>query len=251
MATDESDGHTEDRPQPLFVTTHWSVVLAAGHGDTTRADDALAHLCQTYWYPLYAYARRRGCSPPDAQDLTQEFFARLLKGNWLAEADRQRGRFRSFLLSAMKHFMANEWNKAQAQKRGGGQPILSLNDDSAEHRYRLEPAEKATPESLFERGWALTLLEGVLARLEEEYRHEGKQTWMEAMRPALTADRGAIDYALIAQKLGVTETAARVAVHRLRQRYRQLIRAEVASTVASPEEVEAEMHHLFQVLTNN
>jgi RNA polymerase sigma-70 factor (ECF subfamily) len=249
MATDESDGHTEDRPQPLFVTTHWSVVLAAGHGDTTRADDALAHLCQTYWYPLYAYARRRGCSPPDAQDLTQEFFARLLAGNWVAEADRQRGRFRSFLLSAMKHFMANEWNKAQARKRGGGQTLLSLNDDSAENRYRLEPAEKATPESLFERGWALTLLEGVLARLEEEFRREGKQAWMEAMRPALTTDRGAIDYAEMAHKLGITETAARVAVHRLRQRYRRLVRAEVADTVASPEEVEAEMHHLFQVLT--
>jgi RNA polymerase sigma-70 factor (ECF subfamily) len=250
MATDDGDGHTEERPQALFVTTHWSVVLAAGHGDTTRADDALAHLCQAYWYPLYAYARRRGCSPPDAQDLTQEFFARLLKGNWLAEADQQRGRFRSFLLSAMKHFMANEWNKAQAQKRGGGQPILSLNDNSAEHRYRLEPAETATPESLFERGWALALLEGVLARLEEEYRGEGKQSWMEAMRPALTTDRGAIDFAEMADKLGVTETAARVAVHRLRQRYRQLIRAEVASTVASPEEVEAEMHYLFQALTN-
>jgi len=250
MATDESDGQTRDRPEPLFVTTHWSVVLAAGHGDTARADDALAHLCQAYWYPLYAYARRRGCSPPDAQDLTQEFFARLLEGNWLARADRQRGRFRSFLLSSMKHFMANEWNKAQAQKRGGGQPIVSLNDDSAEHRYRLEPAEKATPESLFERGWALTLLEGVLARLEEEYRREGKQAWMEAMRPALTTDQGAIDYTELAHKLGMTETAARVAVHRLRQRYRQLIRAEVASTVASPEEVEAEMSHLFQVLTS-
>jgi RNA polymerase sigma factor (sigma-70 family) len=249
MATDESNGHTEDRSQPLFVTTHWSVVLEAGHGDTTRAAAALAHLCQTYWYPLYAYARRRGCSPHDAQDLTQEFFARLLKGNWLADVDRQRGRFRSFLLSAMKHFMANEWNKAQTQKRGGWQPLLSLNDDSAEHRYRLEPVEKATPESLFERRWALTLLEGVLARLEEEYGRDGKQAWMEALRPALTTDCGAIDYAEMAHRLGVTETAARVAVHRLRQRYRQLIRAEVASTVASPEEVEAEMHHLFQVLT--
>ena len=250
MTTDQSDGPARDRPEPLFVTTHWSVVLAAGHGDTTRASDALAHLCQTYWYPLYAYARRRGCSPPDAQDLTQEFFARLLAGNWVAEADRQRGRFRSFLLSAMKHFMANEWNKAHAQKRGGGQPILSLDDDTAEHRYRLEPVEKATPESLFERGWALTLLDGVLARLEEEYRQTGKQAWMEAMRPALTSDRGAIDYAEMAHKLDMTETAARVAVHRLRQRYRQLIRAEVASTVASPEEVDAEMSHLFQVLTN-
>jgi RNA polymerase sigma-70 factor (ECF subfamily) len=251
MATDLSDGQTEERPEPLFVTTHWSVVLAAGQGDTTHARDALAHLCKTYWYPLYAYARRRGCSPPDAQDLTQEFFARLLEGNWVAEADRQRGRFRSFLLSAMKHFMANQWNKAQAQKRGGGQPILSLDEDFAEHRYRLEPAEKATPESLFERGWALTLLEGVLARLEEEYRRAGKQAWMEAMRPALTTDRGAIGYAGMAQTLGITETAARVAVHRLRQRYREFIRAEVAGTVASPEEVEAEMRHLFQVLTND
>jgi RNA polymerase sigma-70 factor (ECF subfamily) len=250
MATDESDGRTEHGPEPLFVTTHWSVVLAAGHSDTTRAYDALAHLCKTYWYPLYAYARRRGCSQPDAQDLTQEFFARLLAGNWVARADRERGRFRSFLLSAMKHFMANEWNKAQAQKRGGGQPVLSLDDSSAEHRYRREPAETATPESLFERGWALTLLEGVLARLEEEYCREGKQVWMEAMRPALTMDRGDIDYAELAGKLGLTETAARVAVHRLRHRYRQLIRAEVASTVASPEEVDAEMSHLFQVLTN-
>jgi RNA polymerase sigma-70 factor (ECF subfamily) len=250
MATDESGGHTEDRPVPLFVTTHWSVVLAAGRGDTTRACDALAHLCQTYWYPLYAYARRRGCSPHDAQDLTQEFFARLLEGNWVAKADRQRGRFRSFLVSAMKHFMANEWNKARTQKRGGGQSTLSLNDDSAEHRYQLEPAENATPESLFEQGWAVALLDGVLSRLEEEYRRSGKQAWMEAMRPALAMDRGALDYTELAHKLGTTETAARMAVHRLRQRYRQLIRAEVASTVASPEEVEAEMRHLFQTLTN-
>jgi RNA polymerase sigma factor (sigma-70 family) len=251
MPTDENGGHTEDRPEPLFVTTHWSVVLAAGHGDTPRASDALARLCQTYWYPLYAYARRRGCSPHDAQDLTQEFFARLLEGNWVAKADRQRGRFRSFLLSAMKHFMANEWNKALAQKRGGGQSILSLNDDSAEHRYQLEPADKATPESLFERGWAVTLLEGVLARLEEEeFRRTGNQAWMESLRPALTTDREALDYAEMAHKLGMTETAARVTAHRLRRRYRQLIRAEVAGTVSSPEEVEAEMRHLFRVLTN-
>ena len=250
MRADESGSRTEDRPEPLFVTTHWSVVLAAGHGDTNRAGDALAHLCQTYWYPLYAFARRRGCSTHDAQDLTQEFFYRLLQGNWVAKADRQRGRFRSFLLSAMKHFMANEWNRASAQKRGGGQPILSLNDDSAERRYQFEPADTATPESLFERGWAVTLLEGVLARLEEEYRGAGKQSWMEAIRPALTTDRGALEYAELARKLGMSETAARVAVHRLRQRYRQLIRAEVAGTVASPDEVEEEMRHLFQVLTN-
>jgi len=250
MAIDESGDHTAERPDPLFVTTHWSVVLAAGHGDTTRACDALAYLCQAYWYPLYAYARRYGCSSHDAQDLTQEFFARLLKGNWVAQADAQRGRFRSFLLSSMKHFMANEWNKSRAQKRGGGVPTVSLNEYSAEHRYQLEPAEKATPETLFEQGWAVTLLAGVLSRLEEEYNRAGKQAWMEAMRPALATDRGSLDYAELAHKLGTAETAARMAVHRLRQRYRQLIRAEVASTVASPEEVEAEMRHLFQVLTN-
>jgi RNA polymerase sigma factor (sigma-70 family) len=250
MATDENDRREADRPEPLFVTTHWSVVLAAGHGETTRARDALDHLCQTYWYPLYAYARRRGCSPHDAEDLTQEYFARLLEGNWVAGADRRRGRFRSFLLSAMKHFMANEWNKAQARKRGGGEVIVSLNDDSAEHRYRLEPVEKATPESLFERSWALTLLEDVLRQLEVEYGRAGKQAWMEAMRPALTTDREAIHYDQMADRLGLTESAARVAVHRLRQRYRQLIRAEVAGTVASPEEAEAEMRHLFEVLSH-
>ena len=249
MAAIETGSSALSRPQPVFATTRWSVVLAAGHGDTSHAHDALAHLCRSYWYPLYAYARRRGQSPHDAQDLTQEFFARLLQGNWVAQADRQRGRFRTFLLSAMQHFMANEWNKARAQKRGGTQPVLSLNDDSAEQRYQLEPAEKSTPETLFERGWALSLLNDVLRRMEEEYRRDGKSAWMEAMRPALTADRDSIGYADIAQKLGMTEAAARVAVHRLRQRYRRLIQAEVANTVASPDEVEAEMRHLFQVLT--
>lgn len=248
MAATSTGTSSTIRPQPVFVTTRWSVVLAAGHGDTTHARDALSHLCQTYWYPLYAYARRRGCSSHDAQDLTQEFFARLLAGKWLAQADQQRGRFRTFLLSAMQHFMANEWNRAHAQKRGGKDPILSLNDETAEQRYQREPLEKNTPESLFERGWALSLLNDVLRRLETEYASDGKREWMEAMRPALIADRDAINYANIAGKLGMTETAARVAVHRLRQRYRRLIQAEVASTVAGPEEVAEEMRHLFQTL---
>jgi len=237
-----------NRPQPVFVTTHWSVVLAAGRGDTTHARDALSHLCQAYWYPLYAYARRRGSSAHDAQDLTQEFFTRLLQGKWLAHADRQRGRFRTFLLSAMQHFMANDWHRAHAQKRGGQEPILSLDEQSAEQRYQREPLEKTTPESLFERGWALSLLNDVLLRLEAEYASDEKREWLAAMRPALTADRGSIHYADIAGKLGMTETAARVAVHRLRQRYRRLVQAEVASTVAGPEEVTEEMRHLFRVL---
>jgi RNA polymerase sigma factor (sigma-70 family) len=251
MAANETSGSAALKPEPVFATTRWSVVLAAGHGDTTSAHKALTHLCRTYWYPLYAYVRRRGYSPHDAQDLTQEFFARLLEGNWLAQADQERGRFRSFLLTAMKHFLINEWKKVHAQKRGGRQPILSLNDDSAEQRYQLEPVERMTPETLFERGWALALLNDVLGRLEEEYGREGKQEWLEAMRPALTVDHGKIRYDEIAVKLGMTETAARVAVHRLRQRYRRLIQAEVASTVAAPEEVAEEMRHLFNILAGN
>src|ERR1700733_5861177 len=164
MTPDDDSGYAAERSEPLFATTHWSAVLTAGQ-DTNRAADALARLCQDYWYPLYAYARRRGCSPHDAQDLTQEFFARLLAGNWLARADPQRGRFRSFLLSAMKHFMANEWNKALTQKRGGGKLIQSLNEDLAEHQYRLEPADNAAPEYVFDQRWAVALLERALAQL--------------------------------------------------------------------------------------
>ena len=246
MAATETSGPRPTPPDSLFATTRWSVVVAAGQGDTVGSHEALTHLCQTYWYPLYAYARRHGCPPQDAQDMTQEFFARLLEGNWLAKADRQRGRFRSFLLASMKHFMANEWNKAHALKRGGHQPVLSLDDHCAEERYRLEPPDKNTPESLYERGWALSMLNDVLMRLEQEYDRDGKSEWMQAMRPALTDDP--ISYGDIADKLGMTETAARVAVHRLRQRYRRLIRAEVASTVVSPQDIDEEMHHLFRVL---
>ena len=248
MVANSTGSSSSARPQPVFVTTRWSVVLAASGSDTTDAREALAHLCQTYWYPLYGYARRCGCSPHDAQDLTQEFFARLLEGNWIARADQQRGRFRSFLLSAMKHFMANEWHKAQAWKRGGRQRVLLLDEAAAEQRYRLEPVDEMTPEVLFERGWALALLNDVLRQLEQEYVREGKKAWMDAMRPALTADRESIRYDQLAGQLDISETAARVAVHRLRQRYRRLIQAEVANTVTSPDQVAEEMRHLFQVL---
>lgn len=232
----------------VFVTTHWSVVLAATQSDSTRARDALSHLCSLYWYPLYAYVRRRGYNPPDAQDLTQEFFSRLLQRNWLARVDRERGRFRTFLLTALGHFLANEWDRAHAQKRGGASPPLPLQLDSAETRYGQEPRDPATPEQLYERQWALALLEAVLLRLAEETRAEGKAALFETLKPCLVGDRETQPYATLASQLGMSEGAVKTAVHRLRQRYRQLLREEIAGTVASPEETDEEMRHLLKVL---
>lgn len=232
----------------MFVTTHWSVVLAAGCSDTTRARDALAGLCQSYWYPLYVYVRRRGHSPEDAKDLTQEFFARLLEKNWVGGADQSKGRFRSFLLSAMNHFLSDEWDKARAQKRGGGIPAVPLQFDTAETRYGVEPSDCTTPERVFERRWALTLLEQVLHRLRAEYEEDGKTDLFAALHPCLVGERTAQPYAELATKLGVNEGTVKSAVHRLRQRYRQLLRDEIANTVAGAEEVDEELRHLFAVL---
>ena len=235
--------------QPAFVTTHWSVVLTAGRTDTTRARGALERLCQTYWYPLYAYVRRRGYSPEDAQDLTQEFFARLLEHNWIGRADQQRGRFRSFLLSAMNHFLADEWDKARAQKRGGGIAPVPLQFDAAETRYSHEPADPVTPEQNYERRWALTLLDEVLRRLRTEYEQEGRGELFAALHPCLVGDRSSQPYAELAVKLGISEGTVKSTVHRLRQRYRQLLRDEIAQTVAEPGEVDEELRHLFAVLS--
>lgn len=231
-----------------FVTTHWSVVLAARRADTTRARDALARLCQTYWHPLYAYVRRLGHSPHDAQDLTQEFFARLLAKNYLADADAARGRFRSFLLAALKHFLANEWEKARAQKRGGGQIPIPIDPIAAETGCHFEPADPATAETIFERRWALTLLDQVLRRLRREYVSTGREALFEQLKPTLTEASRSVRYAEIAIRLGTTEGAVKVAVHRLRQQYRELLRAEIAETVATPEEVEDELRNLFAAL---
>jgi RNA polymerase sigma factor (sigma-70 family) len=235
--------------QPAFVTTRWSVVVTAGGRDTTRADEALAKLCQTYWYPLYAYVRRRGHSPEDAQDLTQAFFARLLERNWVAAADRQKGRFRSFLLSALNHFLADEWDKARAQKRGGGRTPVPLKFDTAETRYGHEPVDNVTPEQSYERRWALTLLDEVLKRLQTEYEQEGRAELFAELNPCLIGDRTSQPYAELAVKLGVTEGAVKSAVHRLRQRYRQLLRDEIAQTVAEPGELNEELQHLFRTLS--
>jgi RNA polymerase sigma factor (sigma-70 family) len=240
--------HAKPPPRPAFVTTHWSVVLTAGQTNTPHARDALSNLCQTYWYPLYAYVRRRGHTPEDAQDLTQEFFARLLDKNWVANADQAKGRFRSFLLSAMNHFLADEWDKARAQKRGGGVPLVLLQFDTAETRYGIEPADPMTPERSFERRWALTLLEEVLNRLRTAYEQEGKADLFARLHPCLVGERTAQPYADLAETIGVSEGTVKSAVHRLRQRYRQLLRDEIANTVAIADEVDEELRHLFAVL---
>jgi len=224
------------------------VVLTAGGRDTPVARDALAKLCRTYWYPLYAYVRRRNYSPPDAEDLTQEFFARFLEQRWVGNADREKGRFRTFLLSAMNHFLANEWDKARAQKRGGGVLHLPLQFDTAETRYVREPADNVTPEQHFERRWALTLLETVVNGLRAEYERDGKAELFEALDPCLVGDRTSQPYEELARKLGISEGAVKSAVHRLRRRYRQLLREEIAQTVAGPGEVDEELRHLIAVL---
>jgi RNA polymerase sigma factor (sigma-70 family) len=232
----------------FFATTCWSVVLRAGRSDTTRAQTALAELCGTYWYPLYAYARRRGCSPPDAEDATQGFFAKLLKLHSLAEVKREKGRFRAFLLASMKHYLADEHDHACAQKRDLALTI-SLDAQAAEERYRFEPVETVTPEQLFERRWALTLLETVMQRLCAEYENSGRAAWFAALRFAITGDKSSVPYTQLAAKLGMTGEAVRVAVHRLRQRYRQVLRKEIAQTVADESEIADELNSLRRILS--
>ncbi len=241
---------TEARQAPAgcFVTTHWSVVLTAGRSDTTRAHAALEKLCQVYWYPLYAYVRRRGHSPEDSQDLTQEFFARLLARNWVGSADREKGRFRTFLLTAMNHFLADEWDRLRAQKRGGGQRVLPLEVQSAETRFQLEPPDPLTPEIIYERRWAQTLLEIVFEQLRRAYAAEGKAALFAELKGSLVQARAAVPYTDLAARLHLSEGALRVAVYRLRQRYRELLRSEIAHTVAGPGEVEEELRYLFRVL---
>jgi RNA polymerase sigma-70 factor (ECF subfamily) len=225
------------------------VVLAAGRSDTHSAHDALSRLCLTYWYPLYAYVRRRGNSPADAQDLTQEFFARLLEQGSIALADPGRGRFRSFILTAMNNFLASEWKKARARKRGGDVALLSIDLAVAEERLDLEPPDPAmAPDRAFDRHWAMTLLETVLNRLEEEYRRDQKSELFESLKQTLTDGGRSQPYAEVATKLRMSEGSVKVAVHRLRKRYRQLLEAEVANTLCSPRDVLMEMRDLFKAL---
>jgi RNA polymerase sigma-70 factor (ECF subfamily) len=242
------EGQSDERGAPHFATTHWSEVLAAGEAASPQADDALARLCRAYWYPLYAYVRRQGHSSADAEDLTQEFFARLLEKNFLKAAAPEKGRFRSFLLIALKRFLANEWERARAQKRGGGNAPLELDAVSAEERYRLEPVDEASGDRIYERRWALTLLDQVLQRLHDEAARAGKGAQFELLKTFLYGEKSALPQTEIGAQLGLSESAVKSAVHRLRQRYREVLRQEVAHTVASPADVEDELRHLLKVL---
>jgi RNA polymerase sigma factor (sigma-70 family) len=230
-----------------FPQTLWSVVLAAA-GSSPRSQEALSTLCQTYWYPIYAFLRRQGHASHDAEDLTQGFLVRLCQKDRLRTVGREKGRFRSFLLVSLKNFLADEATKARAQKRGGGQPLVSLDTASAEERYALEPPDVMDPEKIFERRWALTLLERTLQRLQAEQGAPERRERFEILRGYLLRDPSGETYAAVGRRLGVSEGAMKAAVSRMRQRYRELFQEEIASTVGSEEEVEAEMRHVFTVL---
>jgi RNA polymerase sigma-70 factor (ECF subfamily) len=249
MAQQQSQDLAGDRPQPLFVTTRWSVVLAARNKASPDAAQALETLCRTYWYPLYVYVRSSGYSPPDAQDLTQEFFARLLSKDYLRAVVREKGRFRTFLRMALKRFLADEWERRHAQKRGGRFTPLPFDTAVAEQRFRVECAEPLAPDQIYDRRWALTLLGEAAARLEQDYTRAGKAAELRLFKPYLTAERGGIPYAEIAAALRTTEAAARVAVHRLRKRFRELFREVLADTVSAPEEVDEELRYVLEVLS--
>jgi RNA polymerase sigma-70 factor (ECF subfamily) len=238
---------TSDQPG-TFATTQWSMVAQAARGSSPEAARALAALCETYWYPLYAYVRRRGYRVEEAQDLTQDFFAVLLEKDRLRKADRQRGKFRTFLLASLDNYLTNEWRKAGAQKRGGRRPTLSLDFEKGEDRYRLEPVDRWTPERIFQRRWAMTLLERALDRLRSEYQEHGKGELYEALRAYLGGEAAAAPYQEIAARLDMSEGAVKTAAHRLRRRCRELLQAEAAQTVADPQDAEAELRELFEAL---
>jgi RNA polymerase sigma-70 factor (ECF subfamily) len=232
-----------------FTTTHWSVVLAAGQGGSAQAEQALEKLCRGYWYPLYAYTRRRGYDAHQAQDMVQEFFARFLARNHLQGLSSERGKFRSFLLASLNHFLANEWDRAQALKRGGGCAFISLDDENAEERYGHEPATTLPPDQVFERRWALAVLEHALERLQKEFASTRRAAQFERLKGFLEGEVARGDYDRAAADLKVSPGAVAMAVQRLRHRYRQLVRDEVAQTVSDPSEIEEEMKHLITVLS--
>ncbi len=248
MSVGDQDPWIDRSRVAQFNTTHWSVVLAAGQTDSVETSQALQTLCRAYWYPLYCYVRRAGHTPEDAQDLTQEFFARLLEKNYFALASRERGRFRSFLLTSLRNFLTNEYHRSTRLKRRGTQPMISFDTADAENRYVVEPIDTATPETLYEQRWALALLENALARLRDEYAAHGRGPMFDLLKAYVWGERNAASYADIAAQLDLTEEAVKKAVQRLRRRYRDMLRTEIAHTVTTAAEVEEELQHLVRLL---
>jgi RNA polymerase sigma factor (sigma-70 family) len=243
--TSEHSSDQSSAPGDIFATTHWTVVLAAGRQRSPQAAHALEELCRTYWFPLYAYVRRHGRSKEDAEDLTQAFFARLLEKNPLAGLDNEKGKFRAFLLASLKHFLANEYDKAQTQKRGGGGVPLSLDWQTADTQFQIAATNEPSPDKAFDREWALALLAKVIQRLQEECAADGKAKLFEQLKAFLMAGKAESAQREVAAALGMEEGAVRVAVHRLRKHYRQLLRDEIANTLADAAMVDEEMRSLF------
>ncbi len=238
------------RRSKYFGATHWSLVLKAGGSTSPGTRSALEQLCRTYWPPLYSFIRRSGYTSADAQDLTQGFILQLLQRNSLANVEPGKGRFRSFLLASLKHYLSNECDRARAQKRGGGLTPISIDEQDAEGRYRLEPADPMTPDKLYERRWALTVLDQAIARLQNEYDASGRGAIFEQLKGELTSSAQRSPHAEIGQNLDMTPGAVKVAAHRLRQRFGEVLRAEIAETVARPEDIEVEIQCLFEALSS-
>jgi RNA polymerase sigma-70 factor (ECF subfamily) len=246
MFPPEQPGKTTEQGAGVFATTHWSVVVHAGDSRSPEAASAMERLCRTYWYPLYVFVRRKGHGHEDASDLTQAFFAKFLEKRYLKSVDASLGKFRTFLLTSMTHFLANEWDKSQAQKRGGGQRVMSFDDPTAEERYRLEPVEHTTPETLYEQRWAQTVVGVVLDRLAAET----EQKRFEILKRFLLEDKGAVSYDEAAAQLEMSVPAITSAIHRMRARFGALLVEEVSNTVDTPDAVESELRHLLAALSN-
>ena len=245
----ESGREFEHAPARVFATTHWSVVLAAGERGSPETEQALSRLCQSYWFPIYAFVRKRGNSPEQAQDLTQEFFAAFLEKNHLAKAARERGRFRCFLMTSVENFLRNEHDRAQAQKRGGGRKLISLDEQDAEERYLCEPATDTDPAKTFEQRWAATLLNRVLTSVREEFSATGRSDLFDALQAHLWGDSASIPYPQLAEQFGLTLANIKTTAYRLRHRYRELLRDEIAHTVALPSQIDDEIRHLMKVVS--
>ena len=241
-------------PEPIeaarFATTRWSIVNSASHDSSPESRIALESLCQAYWFPLYAYVKKRVATIEEANDLTQAFFERLLDKNYLADADSERGLFRSFLLTAFKHFLSKEWAKARAQKRGGGKIVWSLDFQQGDSRISHEPTSGFTPEQIYEREWAMTLLARVMDRLQSEHEEAGKSKQFELLKSFIIGQYSEQTYSDVAESLGSSEAAMKMSAHRMRRRYRELLRDEISHLVATPEDIDEEIHNLFGIFSS-